>query len=145
MEQHALGETGAVDVHETVVVDIRRRHTHAVRLDVDPGLFRDIREMQRALAVRSNAQVVAIEAILERTFRREQRILGRLSLAEHLALHQVEVEVAVGFALRDDAGGAAHRGMLSLLRRAFNSYTPVTIEYDRTGPRNGTIVRVYQA
>ena len=95
MEQDALGEAGAVDVHEAVIVHVGGRHTHAVRLDVDTRLLGDIREMQRALAVRANAQVVSIEAILERTLRRRQRILDRLSLAEHLALHQVQVEVAV--------------------------------------------------
>jgi hypothetical protein len=48
-----------------------------------------------------------------------------------------------GFSLRDDVTQPAHRGMFGRLRHAFNTNVPVTIEYDRTGPRNGTIVRVY--
>jgi hypothetical protein len=50
-----------------------------------------------------------------------------------------------GFTLREDAGGAAHEGMLALLRDAFNTNTAVTIDYDRTGPQNGVIVRAAQA
>jgi hypothetical protein len=48
-----------------------------------------------------------------------------------------------GLRLRRDATFAAHRGMFDRLRDAFNHNMPVTVEYDRTGPRNGTIVRVY--
>jgi hypothetical protein len=49
-----------------------------------------------------------------------------------------------GFTLRNGPTLRAHRGLLTLLRAAFNDNRPVTIEYDRTGPRNGRIVRVIQ-
>jgi hypothetical protein len=47
-----------------------------------------------------------------------------------------------GFPLRTGTGEPAHRGMLDLLRDAFTAGTVVSIDYDRTGPRNGSIVRV---
>jgi hypothetical protein len=47
-----------------------------------------------------------------------------------------------GMTLRPDGDEAAHRGMLDQLREAFGAARPVMVEYDRTGPRNGTIVRV---
>jgi hypothetical protein len=49
-----------------------------------------------------------------------------------------------GFTLRNGPTLRAHRGLLTLLRAAFNDNRPVTIEYDRTGPRNGRIVRIIQ-
>lgn len=49
---------------------------------------------------------------------------------------------AFGFQLRADANEDAHRGMLDLLRRAFNRDGRVRIDYIRTGVRNGRILRV---
>ena len=49
-----------------------------------------------------------------------------------------------GLQLRTDGGEAAHRGMLDLLRDAFNRRRVVRIEYIRTGFRNGRIVRVIE-
>jgi hypothetical protein len=49
---------------------------------------------------------------------------------------------AFGFQLRDDDKKAVGRGMLNLLREAFNSGRSVRIDYVRTGFRNGLIVRV---
>jgi hypothetical protein len=49
-----------------------------------------------------------------------------------------------GFTLRNGPTVRARRGLLTLLRAAFNENRPVTIEYDRTGPRNGRIVRIIQ-
>lgn len=51
---------------------------------------------------------------------------------------------AFGFQLRTDGGEAAHRGMLDLLRDAFDRRSAVRIEYIRTGFRNGRIVRVIE-
>jgi photosystem II stability/assembly factor-like uncharacterized protein len=51
---------------------------------------------------------------------------------------------AFGFQLRTDGGEAAHRGMLDLLRDAFDRRHVVRIEYLRTGFRNGRIVRVIE-
>jgi hypothetical protein len=51
---------------------------------------------------------------------------------------------AFGFQLRTDGGEAAHRGMLDLLRDAFDRRHVVRIEYIRTGFRNGRIVRVIE-
>jgi photosystem II stability/assembly factor-like uncharacterized protein len=49
---------------------------------------------------------------------------------------------AFGFQLRDDDKKAVGRGMLNLLREAFNSGRSVHIDYVRTGFRNGLIARV---
>jgi hypothetical protein len=49
---------------------------------------------------------------------------------------------AFGFQLRVGLEEPARRGMLDLLRDAFNTGDRVAIEYDRTGPKNGSIVRV---
>lgn len=51
---------------------------------------------------------------------------------------------AFGFQLRSDGGEPAHRGMLDLLRDAFNRHRVVRIEYFRTGFKNGRIVRVIE-
>jgi len=59
----------------------------------------------------------------------------RLDVAPHRAF---------GFQLRTDGGEAAHRGMLDLLRDAFDHRHVVRIEYVRTGFRNGRIVRVIE-
>ena len=59
----------------------------------------------------------------------------RLDVAPHRAF---------GFQLRTDGGEAAHRGMLDLLRDAFDRRHVVRIEYIRTGFRNGRIVRVIE-
>jgi hypothetical protein len=63
---------------------------------------------------------------------------------------QIDVEVvfrldtdpnrAFGFQLRDDANGAAHKGMLDLLRTAYKRNTPVTIDYT-PGWSNGVVLR----
>ncbi len=50
---------------------------------------------------------------------------------------------AFGFQLRNDANKNARRGMLKLLREAFNGNFQVHIDYVRTGFQNGTIVRVW--
>jgi len=65
---------------------------------------------------------------------------------------QIDVEVVIwldsqpgkafGFQLRNDRNEAAHRGMLDLLRDAFNQDRFVRIDYVREGLRNGRIVRV---
>jgi hypothetical protein len=47
-----------------------------------------------------------------------------------------------GFQLRVDAGEAAHRGMLNLLRDAFRYDRSVLVDYYTTGPQNGRIIRV---
>lgn len=49
---------------------------------------------------------------------------------------------SLGFQLRGNAEGPAHSGMLDLLRDAFASGWPVTIEYDiEPGKSNGVILR----
>lgn len=60
----------------------------------------------------------------------------RLDLAPHRAF---------GFQLRNDGAEAAHRGMLDLLRDAFDRGRVVRIEYVRTGFRNGRVVRVIES
>jgi photosystem II stability/assembly factor-like uncharacterized protein len=65
---------------------------------------------------------------------------------------QIDVEVVIwldsqpgkafGFQLRNDQNEAAHRGMLDLLRDAFNRDRRVRVDYIREGLRNGRIVRV---
>jgi len=54
-----------------------------------------------------------------------------------------EPSVAFGFELRDDSGGPAHQGMLSLLRDAFENGWEVTVDYDlEPGRSNGALIRV---
>ncbi|HEX6699223.1 MAG TPA: hypothetical protein VF101_00675 [Gaiellaceae bacterium] len=51
---------------------------------------------------------------------------------------------AFGFQLRDDADGPARRGMLDLLRDAFNHGWKTTIDYEiGAGKLNGVILRVW--
>ncbi len=50
---------------------------------------------------------------------------------------------AFGFQLRDDANKGAHRGILSLLRKAFKDNRRVHFDYYRTGFRNGRIIRAW--
>jgi hypothetical protein len=47
-----------------------------------------------------------------------------------------------GFQLRTDGERAARKGMLDLLRDAFDHDRPVRVDYIRTGLHNGTIIRV---
>ncbi len=47
-----------------------------------------------------------------------------------------------GFQLRTDANESAHKGMLDLLRDAFNEDYTVRVDYVRTGIHNGKIIRV---
>ena len=49
---------------------------------------------------------------------------------------------AFGYQLRVDPNEAAHRGMLDVLRDAFNHDRPVRVDYVTTGPQNGRILRV---
>jgi photosystem II stability/assembly factor-like uncharacterized protein len=49
---------------------------------------------------------------------------------------------AFGFQLRADGEEHARRGMLDLLRNAFERNSRVTLDYVKTGLRNGTILRV---
>ncbi|MGH3098798.1 MAG: WD40/YVTN/BNR-like repeat-containing protein [Streptosporangiales bacterium] len=48
---------------------------------------------------------------------------------------------AFGFALRADADGPAHAGMLGLLRQAMGKRSRVRLEYLRTGLRNNRLIR----
>jgi IgA peptidase M64 len=47
-----------------------------------------------------------------------------------------------GFQLRDDASGTTRRGMLDVLRTAFNRNRQVRLDYRRTGIDNGILIRV---
>ena len=49
---------------------------------------------------------------------------------------------AFGFQLRNESGEGAHAGMLNRLRDAFNRDRIVSIDYIRTGLRNGQLIRV---
>jgi hypothetical protein len=61
---------------------------------------------------------------------------------EVVAAFDTEPGRAFGFQLRNDDNLAAHRRMLGLLRDAFNRSSTVQIEYLRTGPKNGRIIRI---
>lgn len=53
-----------------------------------------------------------------------------------------EPEKSFGFQLRVDDNEAAHRGMLTLLRRAYQRNVPVVIDFIRVMCRNGRVLRV---
>lgn len=61
------------------------------------------------------------------------------------AVFQVEgVQGSFGFQLRNDANAVANRGMLDLLRDAFERSIPVTFDYDvPVGKSNGIAMRVW--
>lgn len=61
---------------------------------------------------------------------------------ESVVILDTEPGRAFGLPLRIDGSQEVSKGMLALLREAFNANTPVRVEYDRTGPLNGLIVRV---
>jgi hypothetical protein len=50
--------------------------------------------------------------------------------------------LSLGFKLRADGERATRRAMLALLRAAFAANHPVSIDYIRTAPRVGTVIRV---
>lgn len=50
--------------------------------------------------------------------------------------------LSFGFQLRNDSERATRKAMLALLRAAFVANRPVSIDYVRTAPRVGTIIRV---
>lgn len=50
--------------------------------------------------------------------------------------------MSFGFQLRADGQRAARREMLALLRAAFKANRPISIDYIRTAPRVGTVIRV---
>ena len=98
--QQVIGaQPGPVDVDPAVVVDVAGSHSHAVAADVETASGRHVGEAQRPRAVRVHAQVVPVQAVARPgrgpCRRAEQGVLQRLSGAEHLALHQVDVEVSV--------------------------------------------------
>jgi len=51
---------------------------------------------------------------------------------------------AYGFQLRTDTQEYARKGMLDLLRDAFDHDTTVRVDYERTGTHSGTIIRVLE-
>ena len=116
-EHHAAAQSGAVDVDKTVVVEIACRHAHAVRLDIDPALLGDVGEVQRPRAVGVHDQVVPEQAILERRVRLEHRLAERLA-AQHLSLHEVDVEVAVVIVIEQRDAGRHDFRIVELARHA---------------------------
>lgn len=53
-------------------------------------------------------------------------------------------DAAFGFAMRQDDAGAAHFGMLGVLRKAMSGNRTVQLEYVTTGPDNGQLIRVIE-
>jgi hypothetical protein len=62
--------------------------------------------------------------------------------AEVIVWLDAEPEKAFGFQLRDDECRRAAKGMLAVLRDAFNHDRPVRIDFIRSGCRTGRIIRV---
>src|SRR4029077_12923854 len=83
-----------VDVDAAVPIEVARGDAHPVTARVDAALIGDVREMERAGAVRIDLQVVAEESRLER--RRAGRLnFGDVAYPEHVSLRKQHVEIAV--------------------------------------------------
>ena len=111
-EQLIRSEVRQVEVDAAVVVEVPCRDAHPIPARVDAAPLGHVGEPQRARAVRVDLQIVAVEPTVERqrSFRREHRLAEGLARAQHLPLHEVDVEVAVVVVVeqpdtrRDDLG-----------------------------------------
>ena len=99
-QQLVLAEVRHVEVDVAVVVDVPGRDAHAVAGRDDPGRVGHVREAQRALL----AQEVAEEPVAGRVVRRRRTQGGRrVAVAQHVALHEVGVQVAVTVRVEEGA------------------------------------------
>jgi len=80
---------------------------------VDSALLGDVREMQRARAIRIQNEVVPEQARFERQRGGlDGRIAQRLSFAEHLSLHEEDVEVAIVVVVQQRHTRRQHLGII---------------------------------
>ena len=65
--------------------------------------------------------------------------------AEVIMLLDTVPWMSFGFQLRADSEAPTRQDMVALLRAAFVDHTPISIDYTRTAPRAGTVLRVARA
>ena len=108
MKQLVRPESGAIQVDPAVVIEVTRCDAHTVGAPDQTAPLRDVREAQRARPIGAHDEVVPVQAVRQRprTRRRDQGLVERFSGAKHLALHQVDVEVAVVVEVEHRAAGA---------------------------------------
>ena len=110
--QPRRAEVRQVEVGQAVVVDVPHGHAQTVAVGVDVACAGDVGEAQHRAAVGAGGQIVAEEASAGRRAagrRRYERVGRGRVRAEHPALHQVRVEVAVGVVVeqRHPGGGGS--------------------------------------
>ena len=95
-EQLVRPEPGTIHVDPAVVIDVTRRHPDAVGAHPETAPLGHVRETQGAGPVGVHLEVVPVQTIRQRPgVGREQGVVERLAGAEHLALDDVDVEVAI--------------------------------------------------
>ena len=109
-----------VQVQVAIVVDVAGSHAHAVAGGRQPGGVGHVGEAQGLARPFAGRAVVAVQAIgqRQRVRRRNERVVHRLALAEHVALDQVGVEVAVAVVVEQRTAGSHHLRKQQVARHA---------------------------
>ena len=129
VKQLVRPERGPVQVDPAVVIEVSHGHAHAVAVGRQSTLRRDIGEMHGARPIRVHHEVVPIEPIRQRAFRRsEQRRPG----PEQSALHEIDVEVAVVVVIEQRDAGPHDLGLIELPGHA--------VEVDEVDPRRRRLI-----
>ena len=130
-KHHTAGKAGAIDVREAIVVKVANGGAHAVGPEIDAAFIGDVGEMKRARAIFVEDEIVAKQAIFQRTLRREQSIGDRPVGAKHLSLGHVYVEIAVVVVIDQRDAGRHDLGVVELARHAVEVHE---VESRRLGP-----------
>ena len=103
-----------VEIGEAVVVVVARRHSHAVAAGGDAARLGDVSELEDRAAVGRRVQVVAKETMRQRSARRQRGVGERLAGAQHVALRQVEIEIAILVVVQQGAARSHHLEVVAL-------------------------------
>src|SRR5262245_31118963 len=117
VEQLASSETRSKDVDAAVVVEIPRGHSHAVSRRVDAARLSHVGEMQGSSAVSAHDQIVSVQPIAKRRLTLwgwKERLSERLARSQHLALDEVDVQIAVVVVVEESHAGPEDLGHIQL-------------------------------
>ena len=92
VEHLVAAKSGEVQIDPAVVVDVADGDAHPVAARMNAARCGDVGEMERPRAIRLDFEIVAIQPVAERSGRRRNQ--GR-AVAEHFALHEIDIEIAV--------------------------------------------------
>ena len=112
-KQLVAPEIRDVQVDAAIVVEIGCGDTHAVPAGIDSALFGDVGEIERARSVRVHHQVISEQAPFEgHRGGWDGRLAQCLSLAEHLSLHEEDIEVAIIVVVQERNPARQHLGKI---------------------------------